>query len=409
MRGWSRSSVLAISTTSLVVATSLLPAGSDAATGSVTPSTVAFGTVTSASGTPLAGIDVSLIADRVTMPRPGTTAELPVLAVDVTDASGHYTVDLPADFTGANAVDPSTGLVTFDVIVHGEGINSLATVETELATTTTKSGRVSRPRETTRVDFGGSTSKADVVDPLSEAAADFVDTTPPPDPVVVYPPVDDGGDSYTGKTQKAFVTVVRDFGGRWTAVGAWFSDTTGVNATFDYSTAASSSLGIGVSDSAIGGFHAEGTHTESTSSTQGYPTVHGDQSVLFRTLFTFKEFQYRLCGGRPPGPACQPSIYKVESTQWRGGSDLQQTANPGGFAGWCVPEVRDARWHRGDTKAITWTNGVSIKSVVGIDLSSQTGYSREATLDINFAEGGHRLCGRGDFPGGTPYLLMAKA
>jgi hypothetical protein len=409
-RGNSRQRALvalaAVVSAATAAATFIQPALAAPDTETVTPFTVAFGTVQSESGVPVAGASVYLVAERSDQPSPGRPVELPVVAEDVTDATGDYILNLPPDFVRAGAVDPSTGLATFDVIVHSDELDTLAAVETPLVNEPAKAGRHARPRRAHRVDFGGALAKTEPVDSWSEAAADFVDTQPSA-PTVVYPQTDDGGGAYDGKVAKAFVTVVRGFGGRWTAVGAWFSNTRGVNATFDYSNGASSSLGVGVSDTAVGGFHADSTQTESTNSAQGFPTKYGEQSILYRTLFTYKEFKYRICGGRPPGPACFGVVYKVEPVGWRGGSDIQQTGNPGDITK-CVPELNNARWHRGDTQAITWTNGVSLKVAIGIDLSSQTGYTSQATLDINFTEGGHQLCGRGSFPGRTPYVLMAR-
>jgi hypothetical protein len=399
---------LAIAAGAAAIATTLAPPAHAALdTESVNASTVAFGTVRSESGVPLSGVGVYLIAERINDPSPGNAITMPVLDADVTDSLGHYTLDLPETFNGSAIVDPSTGLATFNVMVHGPDLDTLATVETALVGAA-KSGQRSKPEHAHRITFGGAVAKKAEVESWSEVAADFVDTMPS-DPTVVYPAVDDGGDDYSGKVAKAFVTLVRGFGGRWTAVGAWFSNTTGVNATFAYANGATSSLGVAVSDTAVGGFHAESTHTESSTNGQGFARLRGPQSVLFRTLFTYKEFKYRLCGGRPPGPACFGTVYKVEPVGWRGGGDIQQTGNPGGFAHYCVPEPPGGSWHRTDSKAITWTNGVSLKQAIGIDLSSQTGYTSEATLDINFPEGGHQLCGRGAYPGRTPYLLMARA
>lgn len=376
------------------------------ASAAIAGSTLTFGTVTSPSGVPVVGAHVALIAEPVAMPNAGKSIDLVDLATDVTDPHGNYTLNLPADFTGAGVADPGTGLITFDVLVDGDGINTLTTIETTVTPGTSASA--ASANTLTRANLRGrtwATASSTATDPNSELAADFTDTTPAPDPVVSYPEVDPSTtfDPNAVTAPFALTQVVKNFGGRWVAVGAWFSSTTGVNAQFAYTNGASSSLGIGVSLSGeFGSFHAEGTHSESTTATQGFPTFFHRQSLLDRTLFTYKEFEVRQCYKE-----CLAPTYKVVATAWRGGSDIQQVSTPSGFTN-CVPEVKGSSWHRTNTAAITWTNGVAMANVIGIDLSTQTGYTNEATLDIGYTEGGHRLCGYGGFPGGTPYLLMAR-
>jgi hypothetical protein len=58
-------------------------------------------------------------------------------------------------------------------------------------------------------------------------------------------------------------------------------------------------------------------------------------------------------------------------------------------------------WSRSNTEAITWSNGVAIGKVIGIDFSGQTSFNTNASQQINFTEGGHLLCGRFSAPGVT--------
>ncbi|MBA2561185.1 MAG: hypothetical protein H0V07_15120 [Propionibacteriales bacterium] len=60
------------------------------------------------------GATVVRVADRAALPPGGQPVNLPNLATDETDANGHYPLNLPADFTGAGATEPSTGPVTFN-------------------------------------------------------------------------------------------------------------------------------------------------------------------------------------------------------------------------------------------------------------------------------------------------------
>jgi hypothetical protein len=72
-----------------------------------------------------------------------------------------------------------------------------------------------------------------------------------------------------------------------------------------------------------------------------------------------------------------------------------------------VKKTAGSSWDRTNTRASTWTNGVAIAKVIGIDLSTQTGYTTQATQHIVYQQT-RRLCGWQQDPGLTPGLLMAR-
>jgi hypothetical protein len=45
-------------------------------------------------------------------------------------------------------------------------------------------------------------------------------------------------------------------------------------------------------------------------------------------------------------------------------------------------------------------------SVIGINLSAQTGYDQDTSVKFHFTQT-HSLCGKKDVPGGSPGLLVA--
>jgi hypothetical protein len=373
------------------------------ATGVISTSTLAYGTVTNAAGAPVAGARVTLEADPTTMPTTSSELNVPVLATDTTDSLGHYTLSLPSSFTAAGDVNPGTGLVSYNVLVDGPGVHTLSTFDN----VPPGAASLSKTSSLRRSNLSPTAVTTDVIDPNSEAATDWTDTSTP-DPIISYPEVDFGAtyDPFAASSTSAFTNIqlIKNYGKHWDAVGAWFSDTGGVSADFYYGNGASSSLGVGVSATGkFGSFHASGTHSESTSATQGYPARTGPRQLLYLTEFIYKLYRYQDCA---PKSGCAPVYYKTVATGWAGGGQLQHTSTPSGINN-CVPEPNGGYWDRTSSKAITWTNGASLSGAIGIDLSIQTGFTTDAHNHITFTEGGHRLCGRGNPPGLTPYVLRA--
>ncbi len=87
----------------LATALAVTPTGKAVAT--VGDTTLTYGTVTTEGGTPVAGARVALLADPVVMPTPGEVADVKVIDTELTDATGHYILSLPAGFTGAGLTD----------------------------------------------------------------------------------------------------------------------------------------------------------------------------------------------------------------------------------------------------------------------------------------------------------------
>lgn len=73
---------------------------------------------------------------------------------------------------------------------------------------------------------------------------------------------------------------------------------------------------------------------------------------------------------------------------------------------YCVPEAAGSPFTKTTTAATTWTNGTHLGPVIGIDLSSKTGYSSESAVHFLFTANG-RLCGTNGDPGATPGRLVA--
>jgi hypothetical protein len=76
----------------------------------------------------------------------------------------------------------------------------------------------------------------------------------------------------------------------------------------------------------------------------------------------------------------------------------------------CVPQEAHSTFHKSTSVASTFTQGVNISDKIGIDLSSQTGYDKEASLAYVVGRTGRQICGLKGPPGGdspAPGLIVA--
>lgn len=106
-----------------------------------------------------------------------------------------------------------------------------------------------------------------------------------------------------------------------------------------------------------------------------------------------------------------PDGYEARST-WAGGA---MTAANKGFPKSGGPD--DCVWNQPNSwstssysSAETWNLGLQVYYVIGIDLSMQTGFTREAinTFHYSSAPGGGWLCGSNGPPGGSPRVVFAQ-
>ncbi|HYK28349.1 MAG TPA: hypothetical protein VEV61_10315 [Streptosporangiaceae bacterium] len=192
----------------------------------------------------------------------------------------------------------------------------------------------------------------------------------------VCPDVIDEGPLANGKNGLTPVTV----GGTWTTLKrstTWM--TYGANQT--------TSMGIGIDNPLEGGgFTASGTIGVTSGLQETYNKVTGSHSRLYRTDFTYEE--YNQCG-----------FILTEPKSWAGGK-LYQAVPALKHLTLCVPEGP------GTSKvssgiASTFKGGVSLKDIIGIDLSAETDYSSTATIffKVNGNNTPAQLCGTTGYPG----------
>ena len=189
----------------------------------------------------------------------------------------------------------------------------------------------------------------------------------------------------------------------WVTVGQSFVNTTGVTSDFVYSYGADSSLGIGVSTSgAYGSYSNGGTISASSTASVNFPTQGSYTAKRMRTQFSYAKFliQCRYSSGY-----VYSEEYQLRPVSYAGGA---QVVNNSYYpqANYCTYYAAGSAFTKNRTNAIQWTDGADTSGIIGISLSARTGYSNEAKARFNFSSA-RSLCGTYDYPGGTPYFMVA--
>jgi hypothetical protein len=169
---------------------------------------------------------------------------------------------------------------------------------------------------------------------------------------------------------------------------------------FEYSAGAKSTIGVAISPTGeVGSFTQSGTKSRASTATMGFARDYNDGGWYHQTYFDAARY-LNTC------PVMQ-AWYSVEPYQWDGGEPPHPVtgASPPSGVSACVNFNAGDYWDRTDTRAITWTNGFGLGSIIGLDVSVRTGYNTDADLSIHYNTRG-RLCGR-EKPGVTPYVLVA--
>lgn len=210
---------------------------------------------------------------------------------------------------------------------------------------------------------------------------DLVVDQPIPAPVGVPAPLP--ADKHFGCSD----VVVATYNNRTTLTGEVY---TGPDATgdFQYTSAGFSTLGMGWSVSgSYGSFSASGTRTVSASSTIDYPTVGNNGLKVMETQFQYKKIHHDLATDY----GCVDYGYSVDPTAWEGDM-LSYTAAGAPTASYCSSTLAGGKTTKDAGVAVTFTNGVQIKSAIGVDLSASTGFSSASRIVLTWQRAGH-LCG----------------
>ncbi|QGN59036.1 hypothetical protein [Nostocoides sp. HKS02] len=193
--------------------------------------------------------------------------------------------------------------------------------------------------------------------------------------------------------------LVSDLGPKTVWVGGTYVRATGVSADLQYSSGASSSLGVGVSTTgAYGSYSASGTMSIASTGSIDYPTNYGFQHDY--TQFVYGKYGYS-CDIYPGYKQ-----YQVRARYWAGGASTYSPSTAPSVP-YCLSYGSGVTVTQQTSMAYTFSTGADTSGSIGIDLSSQSGYSSTLKLVFRFTATRH-LCGTNGYPGASPGRLVAQ-
>jgi hypothetical protein len=184
-------------------------------------------------------------------------------------------------------------------------------------------------------------------------------------------------------------------GGHEVVVGGAWSIVHGVNMKFTYMTGQNSLLGLAVSaGGAKGTWKGGGTHATDKSVKEDYPVFHNNVSHVYKTIFRYGQFEVI-------NATCD-EYQKAEETKYLG--EATEATVKAVEATKCKPyQGAGAGIVLNKNSAYTYSTGVDITTIPGIDLSAETGYDTDTSVAFHVVDHGtHFLCGTNAFPGSYP-------
>jgi hypothetical protein len=165
---------------------------------------------------------------------------------------------------------------------------------------------------------------------------------------------------------------------------------TGSHATVDftYAVGTQSTLGVGLSVSgSAGSFSQSGKVTVGSTGSINFAEVPLNQRRVEKTQWRYGKWDVSC----PTAPH-----YEARPHSWIGGSTYYNAASTPN-APYCTPYQIGDRPSIDQHQAIEWSNGVRISGIIGVDLSSTTGFTTKAAQKWTFRANG-RLCGTNAYP-----------
>jgi hypothetical protein len=225
-----------------------------------------------------------------------------------------------------------------------------------------------------------------------------VDTTADPTDTAVPLPGEKDPQANPDKGFSCRTSVYKNIGNRYVTVGEGYSN--GVaSATFSYRIDSTTSVGVGVSLSgAKGSFSASGTTAVTNSKQEDFTPVTSG-GARFETLFYYKILVH-VCSG-------QTAHYNAVPTSYTGGAANVSSSTPSATK--CAPQSKGSKFTDNSTHAVTFSSGASVGGDIGINLSTETGFTKNASIVLYFDKAAGHACGTHNYPGGDPQRLVAKS
>lgn len=221
-------------------------------------------------------------------------------------------------------------------------------------------------------------------------------------------PSTDGSDGYGGKLYCEWV-VVENLGSRAVTVGAAYLTASGVTHDFQFSSGATMTVGVGYSaTSQDAGFSQAGTSTRGTSATVDYPTHTGTNNHrIFRTYYKYSTFRER-CQTSATSGWYWANNWETRPTTWAAGAPYGTSASaPSTPSAYCTGYTPGTSHVQETTAAASWSTGVDVSYYIGINLSSQSGWTAYVKNTFTF-NATRDLCGTNGTPGGSPKRLVVR-
>jgi hypothetical protein len=167
---------------------------------------------------------------------------------------------------------------------------------------------------------------------------------------------------------------------------------------FTYTRTVSQSTGVGISLSGEhAGFSTDGTTSQSSGIQVNFAQIKGATSNDMAVVTTWNDTELNCIASG----TLQPFLAWEVTLNGVGGPWSNPTPGaPAVAAGKCLPEGPNAPFTITTTNQATDTQGVSLSNMIGINLSSQDGWTTSAALTYSLATDAP-VCGVSNFPGST--------
>lgn len=183
-------------------------------------------------------------------------------------------------------------------------------------------------------------------------------------------------------------------GTSYAQVGATFLYTTGASAKFQFRKGTNSSLGVASSSSGKkGSFSAGGTTSVTSDVTLDFPTK---KSGIWFYKAQVESGKFSTVCQNLSGPGIRQS-YQVRPIDFTGGMRMVKGT---GFSEnhKCVKFLKNSTFTKDKTRAVTWNRGLTLPSIAGISVSSQSGFTTSTRVIYKSGSKNRQLCGHKDWP-----------
>jgi hypothetical protein len=199
----------------------------------------------------------------------------------------------------------------------------------------------------------------------------------------------------------AKTTLLQSYSNRLTAVGSIHATTNGYKTQFTLTSGSEATLGTALNfgNEWFGGSVAV-TRSLQSQTSWGAKTKAGHR--ILQTRYSAGRFE-TVIGDMG---VCS-SYQEVNAIAHEGGAESSAGTNP--TATYCRHYEFGAGATFNQGLATSWTNGLSLENIVGIDTFSTAGYSTSEKITVEITDtDGRRICGTNKYPGQFPARVVVK-